>query len=229
MYSASTTGEAERYQHFVSGANKILSLLEGVVIGASKPPSASGKKLQFMVHDPRTIPIAHNGQKSNRKPDVVLSYQKFVDPLYPVKKDAMRHLEEAPPKYLSWEKGLMFLEFKKSKKVLDPPTPWKDPRVGSEKNHAYETEEDLKNQLDPAVPVAMESVATAATLPSQISKTRRSVSQSTRKGKGQSPPPPASDPDSHSLLGRVSEACCPGHRRGCVRIEESQDLGSKAG
>jgi hypothetical protein len=204
-YSAGTTTEAKRYAHFVRGSNEILSLLERVTIGQCKfDKGTAADKLQFMVHDPKTIPIEHNGHKGCRKPDVVLSYKKYVDPLYPDSdgKQGMQHLEESPKdKCLDWEKGLMFLEFKKTKKVLDPPTPWNDPKIGSETSHKYETREDLESQMNPEAPAetATTSVTTAATQPSQPPRASKTMSQSTNGKKGESPSLPESDPVSHSL------------------------------
>jgi hypothetical protein len=89
----------------------------------------------------------------------------------------------------------MFLEFKKTKKVLDPPTPWNNPKIGSETGRKYETREDLESQMNPEAPAetATASVPTAATQPSQPSRTRKTASRTMNWMKGEPPSLPESD------------------------------------
>lgn len=140
--SANAKKNKERYQHFVDGANGILSLLKTVERQA--PESASAKELQFIVHR----------KSRERRLEVVLTCRKFVR----MGADAVNYLghpQEARSEHSDWEKCLMLLQFaENSQGPLDSPEPW-NPELEPTMEAAHVTAKDLENYRKTLPPASM--------------------------------------------------------------------------
>lgn len=135
--SANAEGKAERCQHFVDGANKILSLLEIV----DRCEAHQDERLRFMV-----LNSNENGLAYGRRPHIVLTYSEIVPLLFQCTDgSALGHLEKVSSECISWEKYLTVAEFaEQSNATLESPALW-NPHAGSETRPVHISVEDLVN------------------------------------------------------------------------------------
>ncbi|KAH0829145.1 hypothetical protein J3R83DRAFT_2639 [Lanmaoa asiatica] len=151
--------ENELYPLFVTAANVALLYLRDLKIDGLRPAKDDDSSICFHVHDPLTLTQSHQGQLSERKPDVVIVSQSdaynanasegqilfWQDMLLTV-------LTKAPEKSLDWRNVRTFVEFKRTmKKMAVPPDRYTVKAITPPQQHEYLSADDSNDEIEPEV------------------------------------------------------------------------------